>query len=79
MQVKVVLAPAYPAAQEAVQVSAVPLPAQSCETYVALNFIHHLMNSIHHLNTHFYPQTLIGPFSAVSRPIAAFEYSFEST
>ena len=36
------------------------------------------LNSIHHLDTHFHPQTLIGPLSAVSRPIAAIKYSFES-
>ena len=46
--------------------------------YVAINFIHQLMNSIHHLDTHFHPQTLIGPLSAVPRPIAAIKYSFES-
>ena len=51
----------------------------SVSAYVVPNVIHHLMNFNHHRETRLRSQTLSGPFSAVSTPIFAIRYSFESS
>ena len=47
-------------------------------TYLAVHLLHRLMKINRYLDTRFHSQTLSGPLSAVSRPIAAIKYSLES-